>query len=90
MGGIGLAVGLATQSVAANVVAALSLYSGASFVVGDRIQLAAAGAPVAEGVVEAIEPLATTLIDDAGHPVYLSNTEVAACSIRNLSRCKRA
>lgn len=68
VGGLGVAIGLATQSVAQNVVGALSLYSGAQFVVGDRVQLMAAGAVVTEGTVEAIEPMCTTIRDNDGHP----------------------
>jgi small-conductance mechanosensitive channel len=86
VGGIGLAVGLATQSLAANVVSALALYSGRPFVVGDRIQLLAGGAPVVEGIVEAVDPVRTTIIDDDRNPIYMSNTEVTACVIRNLSQ----
>ena len=33
-----------------------------------------------------IEPLRTVIRDDDGNPVYLSNTEVTACAVRNLSQ----
>lgn len=134
VGGLGLAVGLATQSVAANVVAAVSLYSGGPFSIGDQVELWSAGALIAAGTVTAVEPLATTLRSTDGNPsecgglravgagparrraapqrraasgqrpsrlrsrrpaawfvcpppaVYMSNAEVAACQVRNLTR----
>ena len=68
VGGIGVAVGLATQSVATNVVSALSLFASRPFVVGDRVQLMKGGAVVVEGKVEHIEPMRTVLRDPEGNP----------------------
>lgn len=68
VGGLGLAVGLATQSVAQNVVAAVSLYSGGPFSIGDKVELHSAGVLIAAGTVTAVEPLATTLRNADGNP----------------------
>lgn len=68
VGGLGLAVGLATQSVAQNVVAAVSLYSGGPFSIGDLVELHAGGVLIAAGTVTAVEPLATTLRNADGNP----------------------
>ncbi|KAL4434300.1 hypothetical protein ABPG75_000741 [Micractinium tetrahymenae] len=86
IGGLGLVVGLATQSLAANVVSALALYSGRPFVVGDRVELLAGGARVVEGVVVQIEPMRTILRDDSGAPVYMNNSEVTGYMVRNISQ----
>ncbi|PSC72397.1 mechanosensitive ion channel [Micractinium conductrix] len=86
VGGLGLAIGLAMQSLAGNVVSALSLYTGRPFVVGDRVQLTSPGGGVVEGEVVVIEPLRTILRDNSGAPVYLSNSDVTACVIRNISQ----
>ncbi|KAL4423213.1 hypothetical protein ABPG77_000005 [Micractinium sp. CCAP 211/92] len=86
IGGLGLVIGLATQSLAANVVSALALYSGRPFVVGDRIELLARGSRVLEGVVVQIEPMRTILRDDSGAPIYINNSEVTTFMVRNISQ----
>lgn len=48
IGGLGLVVGLASQSLAANLASALAIYSGRPFVVGDRVELLARGSRVVE------------------------------------------
>ena len=78
VGGIGVAVGLATQSVASNVVSALSLFASRPFVVGDRVQLLSGGAVVVEGLVEQIEPMRTVLRDAEGNP---SECRPACCTL---------
>ena len=79
VGGIGVAVGLATQSVATNVVSALSLFASRPFVVGDRVQLMKGGAVVVEGKVEHIEPMRTVLRDPEGNP---SEWDTACAGLR--------
>lgn len=63
VGGVGLAVGLATQSVAQNVVAAISLYSGGPFLAGDTVELwNGGGVLVAAGVVRRLLSLPLRLL----------------------------
>lgn len=86
IGGLGLVVGLASQSLAANLASALAIYSGRPFVVGDRVELLARGSRVVEGVVVQIEPMRTILRDDSGAPIYMNNSEVTGFMVRNISQ----
>ena len=79
----GLSLGLATQTVAANIVAGASLVVARPFSVGDKIDLPGRGLL---GVVRRFGIDSTTITLDDSTPVHIPNSELAKSTIRNTSR----
>ena len=79
----GLSLGLATQTVAANIVAGASLVVARPFSVGDKIDLPGRNLL---GVVRRFGIDSTTITLDDSTPVHIPNSELAKSTIRNTSR----
>lgn len=73
-----IAIGFAAQSTVSNLVAALSLYTGRSFITGDRVQFKSlGGSTVVSGTVQDIQPMKTLVKCDNGSLVYVNNKDLA-------------
>jgi hypothetical protein len=79
----GLSVGLATQTVAANIVSGAALLVARPFSMGDKIDLPGRNLL---GVVRRFGIDSTTITLDDSTPVHIPNSELAKSTIRNTSR----
>jgi hypothetical protein len=87
LGASSVIIGLAAQSLLANVAAGVSLYAGRPFIVGDHIQLLSlGGGVVAKGTVQAIALSRTMLRDEEGALIYVNNADARRCSSRTTVR----
>lgn len=92
VGGVGgLAVGFGAQAVSANAISGLQLFVTRPFVVGERVTLQTqAGAAVATGCVERIDPMRTVIRSDKGIPLSVPNRAVTDYIVLNESRVAKS
>ncbi|EFN56554.1 expressed protein [Chlorella variabilis] len=87
VGGVGVVIGLATQQLLSNIVAAISLYSTRPFVTGDVVELVNPEGVEVAGTVLNIEPTRTILLDESsGCIVHVSNSDIGDYIIKNASQ----
>lgn len=87
LGASSLIIGLAAQSILANIVSGVALYTGSSFRVGDHVQfLNTGGGKVVEGCIQVIGPSRLVVRDDTGALIYINNSDAAKLIVRNVSQ----
>lgn len=87
VGGVSVVVGLVTQQLLANLVAAVSLFVTRPFVTGDEVQLITPEGVEVTGTVLSIEPT-RTILWDAGTDciIHINNADVSDFIIRNYTQ----
>lgn len=90
VGGVsGLVIGLAAQSVVANLISGINLFLSRPFVVGDRVEVfTTGGGRVLGGVISHINPLRTCIQTDKHYPVMIPN-KVLTEMVLKMSRGER-